>query len=81
MWGWFREKHVKIKRDLFPARGWNRRSVWDIAAHNGRKEILEILWGWGREVYVNLEDDLFLAKGYGGLTAWDMAAKDGKKIF
>jgi len=41
---------VNLKDDLLLSRGYDGLIACDIAAENGKKEILEYLWGWGREV-------------------------------
>jgi hypothetical protein len=38
--------------------GENGLTAWNIAAENGKKEILEKLWSWGREEQINLKDEL-----------------------
>jgi len=44
-------------------------TAWDIAALNGKKEVLDKLHSWGTEVQVNLKSDLLPAKHYSVLSA------------
>jgi hypothetical protein len=65
-----------LKDDLLLAKCLNELTAWDIAALNGKKEILEKLCCWGRELQVNLKDDLLPAKYMSVLSAWHTAAEN-----
>jgi hypothetical protein len=51
LWGWAKQKLPpgKLKNDLLFAKIHDKKSIWDIAAQKGDKEVLLKLYTWAQE--------------------------------